>query len=375
MASVLFTAIALYYTIYRNNIGDGLYTEIYGTLCILISLVCMERYAENGRPGLVSASAFVLGLAPWFKEPFLLMCLPVLLIHFRVLKTGRLRFKYAITAAVPGILMLLLLWLQGSLQGFTDGIEYNFRYLQPENAVPAAVKLRDYMQNLISPLTGLILLTGLLIFRNLKQQKTQTDMLLYLLLLLSSSVFVFMSPYNFGHYYYPSFVLLFVLVAKAFQLHASGRPDASGLLIVILSIYTIYRIDQKQSPKFVFQIRPFHGNTITTFLKTQKGKTLFVDFVVRGDYYIKTGLIYPTFLPVALPVHFSESPQGLENRAQIWRELSKSPPDFLLTTYTTSYFSWHLPESDFYTKNYEKTDSVQENGEEILYLWKRRVLR
>jgi len=375
MASVMFTAIALYFTLNRNNIGDGLYTEIYGTLCILISLVFMERFAENGRPAFVLASAFALGLAPWFKEPFLLICLPVLLIHFRVLKTGRLRYKYAIAAAVPGILMMLMLWLQGSLQGFIDGIEYNFRYLQPENAVPAAAKLRDYMQNLINPLTGLILLFGLFIFRNLKHKKTQAEMLLYLGLMLSSTIFVFLSPYNFGHYYYPSFVLLFVLVAKAFQLHASIRPDASGLLIILLSLYTIYRIDQKQSPKFVFQVRPYHGNNISTFLKGQKGKTLFVDYVVKSDYYIKTGLIYPTFLPVALPVHFSESPQGLKNRAQIWRELSKSPPDFLLTTYTTSYFSWYLPETDFYRKNYEKTDSLQVSGEEILYLWKRRALR
>lgn len=375
MASVLFTAITLYFTLFRNNIGDGLYTEIYGTLCILISLVFMERYAENGKSSFALASAFSLGLAAWFKEPFLLMCLPVLLIHFKILKTRRLRFKYVISAAAPGILIIMLLFVQGALPAFIASIEYNFGYLQPENAVSAATKRNDYYLNLISPVKGLMLLFCLLVYRNLKHIKTQADMLLYLLLLASSTVFVFMSPYNFGHYYYPSFVLLFVVIAKSFQLHASNRPDSFGLIIILMCLYTIYRIDQEYRPQFTFKIRPYQANRIGAFLKKQKGKTLFSDYVVRSDVYIKTGLMYPTFLPVALPVHFSETPEGLKNRERIWRELSTNPPDFLLTTYTTSYFSWYLPETDFYTKNYEKADSFQESGKEILYLWKRRSIR
>ena len=97
---------------------------------------------------------------------------------------------------------------------------------------------------------------------------------------------------------------------------------------------------------------------------------MFVDYVVKGDYYIKSELIYPSFLPVALPIHFGENTSGLENRERIWQELSKNPPDFLITTYTTSYFSWFLPDSKFYENNYFKIDSIQPENDNVLYLWK-----
>lgn len=368
--STIFTVLSLYFTIHKNNFGDGLYTEIYGMLFILLSMVLSERYVVSKKNYHLYLSAFLLGISPWFKEPFILLCLPLILIGFRQLQGIKIKSLYLLFFVLPGLAFLAVLYFKGELSGFTDTLVYNLSYISSEEKTSVIVKLNEYREYLIMPVFVLFILFCVMAYKTLTNEKTRNECLLYLLLLALSVCFVLLSPHNFGHYYYPSFVLFFLLTAKIWQLYTQVSGEVLKLPFLIICLYYIYSNDQWKSDKMKFQITPYKPDKIISFLRAEKGKTLFVEYVVKSDYYIKSGLIYPTWLPVGLPVHFLDTEQGRKNRKRIWSELNNQKPDYLITTNTTSYFSWFLPDPEFYEKNYIKTDSMITPGELPVYLWK-----
>ena len=367
--SLVFYAIASYFIIYQNNIGDGLCTEIYGTLCITSSLVFFEHYRKQPSNFILILSGALLGLSPWFKEPFILICMPLLVYYFHSLKSKTLIIKCFAASFIPALLIILLLSLDHSLGAYYDTILYNFHYSASTTDNTQALKLIDYFQNLIQPVLGLSILFLYLTIKNSVNPTTRTESLSFLFLFITSVLFVFVAPYNLGHYYFPSFVLFFVFMAKQYAIFKTHQY-AIALPLLIVLLYYIYQIDGNSHPKFSYKIVPFKGDKITERLIADKEATLFVDYVTMSSYYVASDKIHPAFLPVALPVHFDDSEIGKKNRERIWHELSTKPPDYLITTYTTSYCSWHFPETDFYEKNYEKTDSVFPPNENVIYLWK-----
>ncbi len=368
--STIFTVLTLYFTIHKNNIGDGLYTEIYGFLFILISMVFSEQYSSSKKNYNLYLSAFSLGISPWFKEPFILLCLPLILIAFRQLQSIKIKSLYLFFCVIPGLMFLLILFFNGALSAYADTLKYNLSYISSEEKTSVIVKLNEYRDFLIMPVFALFLLFCLMSYKTITNEKTRNESLLYLVLLALSVCFVLLSPHNFGHYYYPSFVLFFLLTAKIWQLFTQVNGPVLKLPLLIICLYYIYSNDQWKADKMKFQITPYKPDKIVSFLRGEKGKTLFVEYVVKSDYYIKSGLIYPTWLPVGLPVHFLETEQGRKNRKRIWDELNRQKPDYLITTNTPSYFSWFLPDPGFYEKNYIKTDSILAQGELPVYLWK-----
>lgn len=372
-ASILFTILAIFFTIYGNNIGDGLCTEIYGTLCILISIVLLLLYQNTNRNVYLIASSMILGLSFWFKEPFVFVCFVLLVINLQSLQSRKLKLYYALSIIIPSFIIIVLLYSQNSLFGYIESIKYNISYLNLEEAISLKVKINDLYKNLIYPILTATLFFSYLAYKTLINNKTSKEALFQLLFFLSTCIIFGLSPHNFGHYYYPTFTLIFIVFSKIYSLYFQAYNIKLKWPLILICIYTFYRIDETQKPNWTFEIRPLVNDKFVTYLKKQKGKTLFVDYVVKGDYYLKSGLTYPSFLPVALPIHFGENPSGLKNRERIWKELSSNPPDFLITTYTNSYFSWYLPDSKFYENNYYKIDSILPADDNILYLWKHKT--
>ncbi len=365
--ALLFIGISVIFIIYSNNIGDGLYTEIYGTLCLVSSLLCLEHFRQHPKNIYLILSALLLGLAPWFKEPFILLCLPLYIFYLYCLKAFKSVMLLSFIALTPSVFFLVLLGLENSIAAFIDAFLYNFKYSSHQESNNIQVKLDDYYKNLIKPILGLSVFLVYIAFKNIENKKTRAESLLFISILIASTLLVFLAPYNLGHYYHASFVVFFVVLAKQYALYKSGQ-NAVFLPFMLLLVYYVYQLSEYTT--FTYQIKPFKADRITERLLQDKDATLFVDYVNAGRYYIYAGKKHHAFVPVALPVHFNDSEHGKQNRTRIWRELSIKPADYLITTYTTAYFSWHLPDSKFYEKNYEKLDSAFPEKDYVLYLWK-----
>jgi hypothetical protein len=186
--------------------------------------------------------------------------------------------------------------------------------------------------------------------------------------MISAGFIFWSSPYDFGHYYFPFFALFYVGFALLYGQFDLVHKGGLKWTVILLGLFQMFAID-KTPLKLNFEVPAYQEDNITKKLKQYPDKSLFVDYVNKGDYYLKSGLNYNTFLPLALQVHFNETEQGLKNRARIWKELSQHKPDFLITTYTTSYFSWFLPDPDFYKSNYTKVDSIIKADENPVFLW------
>lgn len=134
-ASILFTILAIFFTIYGNNIGDGLCTEIYGTLCILISIVLLLLYQNTNRNVYLIASSMILGLSFWFKEPFVFVCFVLLVINLQSLQSRKLKLYYVFSIIIPSFIIIVLLYSQNSLFGYIESIKYNISYLNLEESI------------------------------------------------------------------------------------------------------------------------------------------------------------------------------------------------------------------------------------------------
>ena len=369
--ALLFTGIAVFFIVHPGNIHDGLYTEIYGT-CFLIGSLCFHEYYRKNKTGLSLAfSGIFLGLAPWFKEPFILICLPVLIWFALFIRDWKSILKLLAFALAPALLFFAVLAATGSFQPFIETILYNFGYTTGQAKSSSAEKLDDYYRNLFQPIFGISCLALILLFKNLNDPKTRKDALAILFIFISSASFVFLSPYNFGHYYFASFVLYFVFIAKQYDLlRSTGQSFFIAFFIGV--IYYVFHLSEVHRPRFTFRIVPYTPDRIAERLINEKDATLFVDYVNAGRYYALTGKVHPAFLPVGLPIHFNKSEKGKQNLERIWKELSGKKPDYLITTHSTSYFSWHLPESKFYEDNYQRIDSIFPPDEYGIYLWKKK---
>jgi hypothetical protein len=369
IATLVFTFIALYFTVFKNNIGDGLFTEIYGTACVIIGLVLIDLYLQYKKLVLLFGSAILIGLSFWFKETFILFVVPIFIFYYNQFKANGKILLTVFALTIPSLFFIGLLAIQGELYGFIDLIRYNLKYISSENPISIKVKLNDLNTNLLYHIRYLIFLVLYMIYKVYQQKEGRKSLLYILGLFLASFVLVYLSPYNFGHYYFSCFVFVFLCISMVYKLYSEKINKQFKWLFIILCLIIMYNMDQALHPKFTYKIEPYKADRISQYLSEKKDKTLFVDYVVRSDYYIKSGLIYPTYLPVALPVHFGEDAMGIQNRAKIWQNLSNNKPDYLITTYTTSYFSWFLPETGFYNENFTKIDSLQAQNDDIIYLW------
>ena len=367
--SLLFTPIALYFTIFKNTIGDGLYTEIFGMMFLLLGFALSLRDAITKR-GLIVALALT-GTAFWFREPFILMVVPLAYLIYLKNK-AKISFRVSILALlIPSALFIILLGIGGSLSGFFDMLKYNFFYIGTEEVVSFKVKLNDLYNNLFHKILPLLLFAGFITYQSIKLKEIKTNVLIILIVFLASFAMVLASPHNFGHYYFPVYVTFFVFVIIVYG-QLQEKTMGLKLPIIILCIYTMYQLDDNNKIKFTYSVTPYQSDKIADFLKKEKDKTLFVDYVTRSDYYLKSEKVPVSFVPVALPIHFQNNVYGLKNREKIWKDLSTKTPDYLITTYTTAYFSWFLPETEFYNKHYEKIDSLKKPDEDIIILWRRK---
>lgn len=371
LLSIPFTLTGLYFLFYGNSIGDGMYTESQGTLCLLLAWLLIFRENENNRR--FPAGLFFAGMSFWFKEPFII---PAILLLVKSVAKGVGTRKFLANTAVfslPSILFILILYLKNSLSGFIQMILYNFRYTGSDEHVPFLLKLESIQEHLLNPLTGLSILFLFMIYRTLSNRKSRSEAVWMLALLVSTLAPSFLSPYDFGHYYIPFYTFFFVVFAQFYVLLYKTSGTGLKWPVIILSLYACYVLDKSDKVKWKMELLPYREDHFTSILKEKPGATLFVDAVERGEYYIRTGLTYPTFVPVALPVHFNDSESGLKNRKRIWRELNANKPDYLISGTGFSYHAWFFPDPDFYIKNYYRIDSMDHPLSGRLYLWKNKA--
>ena len=372
--SLIIAIIASYFTVYKNNIAEGLVTEIYGSACIIVGIAAYTHYMHHKQFRMLLLGACSVGASFWFKEPFLLLYIAAMIMFLLQLKQGHERIKLIASSLIPSVICLILLSMstdkngQHALHGFIESIQYNLSYVQSDQIIALKTKINDLYEHLLTYAVGLLFIMIYMSYKLLFQKQLYGTVISAWFILFASAFIFISSPYNFGHYYYPFFALFYVVFALLYGAFNQQYKNALMFTVVVLGLIQMFNID-KQPIKLNYDLQPYQEDNIVKTLKKHPNKTLFIDYVDKGGYYVKSGLSYPTFLPVALQVHFNESAQGLQNRTRIWKELSEHKPDFLITTHTTSYFSWFLPDPDFYKSNYTKIDSVIKADDNPVFLW------
>lgn len=371
LLSLSLIPISIYYAVYRNNIGDGLYTEIYGTLSVLLSLLFYILYKENPIKRNMVLSLIFSSMGCWFKEPFIIICLPLVIFliytYWRKLKTYQL-FLFPL---LPTVFFLLYVGLFGSLEGFLKTLLYNISFTESESKFTFSFRMNEIYNRLFDHILPQVIFLGVILFRNDPIKSKIPLLLMLLLIMLGSVVFALISPYEFGHYYYPLFTLTFAVIPIIYGL-CEGDQKGYKWLFIIINLYAMNQMDNALKPEFKFKIEPYKEDKWSTLLKNEKNKTLFVDYIPKVDYYLKAEKIHPAYMPVGVSVHFNKDSTGKANTLKMWTSLNGSKPDYLITTYTTSSFSWSFPDTKFYENNYSKIDSLQRENELILYLWKKK---
>jgi hypothetical protein len=365
--SVLFCAIALIFTIYPNNVGDGLYTEIYGTFFILLSFYFWDIFKINQNNKYALLSTLVLGFTFWFKEPFIIICIPIVLYYLSELKYKKQTLYLLLSFITPSLLFIIILLLTGSLGGFLEMIIYNYSYFISDQGVPIHIKFNDLYQNYIDKLKIIFFIYFILLISKSEDPNQRLIKIFWFFILISSSFFYLMTPYNFGHYYYSFYVLFFIAFIKTYQVNISKLSLIKTIMFPVL-IWIVFQLSKTHALDLSFNFKTYQADVISKRLSKEKDKSLFVDCVEEGGFYIKGNMLYNTSFPVALPVHFSNNKHGMENRNKIWNELSNNPPNYIIKNYTTSFFYWHIPHNGYYDKQYNIIDSTVDRNKNKIYL-------
>ncbi len=364
--TILFSFFSFILIFQAQFYGYGLYTELFCAICIVYALVFFEYKTIKNNYNL---AALLAGLSFWFKEPSLLPALLILVLLLIVNQSLKLRLKLIIYFAIPSLFFLILLSINGSLLAFIKTIIYNFSYINTSEKVLLIDKIGLINQHLFAPVKFICITFCVIFIWSIINKKITVELLFFIFIAIASGSFFLLSPYSLGHYYLPFAVCFFIVFVKFYSHYKQHIKVVNSIFLCVIMFLTYQSINHYIKPEFTYKIEPYKPDNIAKRLFAEPKKTLFVDYVNKVDYFIKGNKIHPTFVPVALPVHFGDSAQGIVNRKRIWHEMNHTKSDFLITTHTTSYFYWHIPNNGFYEKNYEKIDSLTDKDKFIIYLW------
>ncbi len=357
-----FTLVFSFVTLRDVFIGDGLYTEIFGSAVIIGSIYF--AFFSNYKKRII-LSYLLVGISFWFKEPFVFTAFILCLLYFYYHRKA----AYFLWFFVPTIFFILLLSINGSLDGYINTIKYNFGYINAEVNISEGNKMLIFTRYFSDIVYPIIIAYIIIAIKLLRTQREWIPTLLVVMIPIVSASFVWMSPHHFGHYYLPAVLLFFASFLVLLNLYTQHGYTLTLWLVILVGYFCFEEINNNINTSLKWEWKEYKPDNITKRLLSNPDKTLFIDYVNRSDYYIKGNKVPITFLPVPLAVHFQDNPQGIANRNRIWKEISTNPPFFLITDSTTSYCYWHLPHNNFYLKNYKKVDSIPINSNNSVYLW------
>lgn len=366
--NLLLSGLIVVFLINNKYLGDGLYTEITGSACIIWGLYYLHLFEARKKNSLLYTSILLTGTAFWFKEPFILLSLPVLLYSIICATTIKQRAIIVVVVFIPSLLFTLILLLKGSLPFYYNTVLYNFSLSSIDQSSIAGVQLQILWQQIVMPLLVPFVIMTIWIIAIIQKKEHRPTLILILSLLVAGAWFSIISPHRFNHYYLPFITLLFYGFIIVINLYKKVY-QTSFLLIYFVLAYSIYKLDGVNNNKFSSSITPYVPDRISSVLLAHPDKDLFIDLVDASEYYVKGNKLFPTFIPVPVASHFGENPSGIENRKRIFDQLIAHKPYFLITTETSSYMYWHSPDPLLYYGNYEKTDSVQARYGKKVILW------
>jgi len=347
---------------------DFLYTEFYGILMILLSVLFWLIFIDKKKTYFFNLSLIFLGFSFWFKEPFFIVVVALYLYYFKSLDNKKLAWKGLFFLSIPSFVFVIVLLFSDSFWPFVDILKYNFLYAKSDVVLPAVNKV-DYILKPLITFNFPLFLLFFVSFIHLIFSRNRAQLLFLLLVLLSSLVFVFLTPYNFQHYYFPFFALFFVVTLLLLRMKLEIDKKLS-FVFYFLMFYQLYGLNKNDDIKWNVKFETYNEDKFTKTIKQNKGTSLYIDIAEGASYYAKTGLNSPTFLPVPLPVHFAENKIGIENRTIVWNELTQTPPDFIIRGNELSYYNWFFESGSFYDKKYVLIDSISGVNNKKLFLLK-----
>lgn len=366
---LLFSAAFILFTINNIYMGDGLYTEIPGTALMIWSLYAFSTAHESKHNNLYYYSLILAGTSFWFKEPFIFLALPVLIVLMRKSSPFRQKGLYLLAFAAPSLLFMLILVFKGSLAYYVHTLQYNFGMSSIDNRWIGWLQLEKIFNEILLPLALLTLFSAWLFYKSFTVRGERSLLILMALVTIGSLLFVIISPHDFNHYYLPLIGMVFSACVVSAGIYKKVFKQSLMAMSILLLVF-IYRRDQSGISAFTLYPATYKPDKIALHLQKNPGKTLFIDLVDASEYYVKGGMLYPTFLPVPIAAHFGDNEAGLKNRKRIFETLANHKPDFLITTETASYMYWHSPDPLLYYGNYEKTDSLDARYGKKVILWK-----
>lgn len=116
----------------KEIFGTGNFTEQYGVLCTTAALFFFLKFIFKNHTPSIFLAAFLLGFAPWFKEPFAFSAIPYVLYIVYLLFKKTISLKQfglvIISCIIPTLIMLGYVGLSGSLEGFVENLKFSSNY-------------------------------------------------------------------------------------------------------------------------------------------------------------------------------------------------------------------------------------------------------
>ncbi|MES2617613.1 MAG: glycosyltransferase family 39 protein [Bacteroidota bacterium] len=367
--NLLLSGLIIVFTINSKYLGDGLYTEITGCASIIWGLYFLQMYEDGKKNKYLYTSLLLTGTAFWFKEPFILLSIPILVFYLVRTASVRQKFKVLLVFLIPSFCFILLLLVKGSLVYYYHTILYNFSLSSIDQSSIAGEQLQTLWKQIIMPLLVPFVIMIVWMISIVQKKEYRPALILITSLLLAALWFSIISPHKFNHYYLPFIIILFYGFIIVINLYKKVFKT-SFLLVYLILTYTVYKLDDGNTNHFSTSFKPYVPDRISTTLLAHPEKNLFIDLVDASEYYVKGNKLFPTFMPVPVASHFGDHASGIANRKRVFNQLSTHKPYFLITTESSSYMYWHFPDPLLYYGNYEKTDSIQARYGKKVILWR-----
>lgn len=350
--------------------SDGLYTEILGSALLVWSLYAYHLFLEKKSVKHVYISAFLSGWVVWFKEPFIFLLLPIVLMLAFQLKNRIWVFKMFLILMLPSVLFFVALALSGSFNGFIEMELNNFRYAGTKGELINSNHLETLWGGVLQPLPVVVILVGLYGLKCLFKKELHSVLLFNFALMLGSLLFVFVAHFRFTHYYVPFVIILFYCLFSFLQ-YQNWNRKLYFIVLSVLLFFSAWKLDQDYIHRFKIIYKSYEADHFTKILSNDSKATLFIDHVPSSEYYIKSEKTFQTFMPVPIGIHFGNDSQGRLRLNKMYEALKVNKPDYLITNKTYSEMAHLFKDQSFYDSNYEKRDSTVKFGETI-YLWRKK---
>ena len=373
-----------------TNFYSGDYTEFYGMVCILMSLLPLFSVQAKHWKAIIAGS--FCALAVLIKEPFIFLAGIVFIYTLHTYWSHKKRILFFLLGAcTPLFLFCVYLTIHKAWPHYLGYLSFAMEYSGRATPVDARqFLLRNYQEILVkfpAFTFGIIIAALSCLDRKWLKQYRNLPLVLYGLLA-TSMLFVYLGQQPYDHYLLPFLMPSSFFVLLGFQWllwrlpeqlqHAKALKVARIALLLCLLFLSYTPVSQGFSQFYneKYRVQLTAKQEKETFLgKISPNERLYVEHEGVGRFYTYTQSKVIWKYPCPYPVFFgtvSPTPSEMQRRNELVRAFTQSPPDAVLsrTHYGPAFAYAKL--WDYIYAHYTEADSFTSCEGETLVIWRKK---